>query len=295
MSNRRVWIAFFLLAVTWGTSFLFIKIGLRTLQPITLVALRLFVGLVALLAIMRWQKLALPSRPEIWRHLLVMGLINVAIPFVLITWAESGQNGLDSGVASILNSTVPLFSIALSGFILRVESITWGKIVGLAVGFVGVVLLLSRNLNLTATGSIPYLAVILASICYAISSAYARRHLQGLRPVVLSAGQLLIADAIVIVAALLLESGRPQQLPPPTLFAILWLGIMGSCTAYILYFIILQNWGATRATLVTYLLPVVGVTAGWLFLNEMVDWRLIVGGTFILSGVGAVNWRPGRS
>lgn len=289
MNDRKVWAAFLLLALTWGSSFLFIKIALRTLQPFTLVALRLAVGWLGLLVIMWVRGIGLPRGRTLWGHLLVMGMFNVAVPFVLISWAESGENGVDSGVASVLNSTVPLFSIVISGVILQVESVTVGKVAGLLVGFAGVVLLVSRNVSQEWVGVAPYLAVIGASLCYAAASAYGRRHLQGLPVVVVSTGQLLMADVLVVSAMLVAEDVGAQSLPWQTVVAILWLGLLGSCLAYILYFFVLQNWGATRTTLVTYLLPVVGVTAGAIFLREAVDWRLLVGGVLILSGVGVVN------
>jgi drug/metabolite transporter (DMT)-like permease len=294
MDERKVWTAFILLALAWGTSFMFIKIALRTLEPLTLVALRLFVGWVCLLLIGWWQGIALPREGQVWQRLIVMGLLNTAVPFALISWAQSGVNGVDSGVASVLNSTVPLFSIVLAGVILKAEAVTSGRVLGLFVGFAGVVLLLGRDLSGEWGGIVPQLAVILASFFYAVSSSYARRYLQGVHPVVLATGQLLAADVLMVTAAILFEDFSRQSLPWATIGAVLWLGLLGSCLAYILYFYVLQNWGATRATLVTYLLPVVGVTAGVLFLSETLDWRLVVGGLLILSGVGVVNWRASR-
>ncbi len=278
----------------WGTSFLFIKVALETLLPLTLVGLRLLIGWLALGVIIRWRGLTLPASWAIWRHLLVLGIVNTALPFVLITWGESGAHGVSSGVASVLNSTVPLFSIVLSGLALRREEVSMGTIIGLLVGFAGVMLLLSRNLGWDWNNLLPQLAIVLAAICYAAGSAYARAKLRQVGPVAAAFGQLLVADLFVWAAALLVEDFGGQQLTWPAVGALLWLGVLGSCLAYIFYFFILQQWGATRTTLVTYLLPVVGVSAGALFLGELVDWRLLVGGLLILSGVGAVNWRPGR-
>jgi drug/metabolite transporter (DMT)-like permease len=294
MEDRKVWAAFWLLALAWGTSFLFIKIGLRSLQPLTLVALRLLVGWLGLAFLMAWRGLSLPRQWSTWRHLLVMGAINTAVPFVLITWAESGVNGVDSAVASILNSTVPLFSIVIAGVIFRIEEVTIGRVLGLLIGFAGVVLLLSRDLTGQWGQAVPQLAVVMAALCYAFSSTYARRNLHAVDPIILAAGQLLIADVLVWLAALGFEDFGSQALTWTAVAAILWLGLLGSCLAYILYFHILRSWGATRTTLVTYILPVVGVSAGAIFLNEALDWRLVVGGLLILSGVGTVNWRPRR-
>ncbi len=293
-NDRRVWAAFIALALIWGTSFLFIKIALRTLQPITLVSFRLLFGWLGLLVILRLQRIPLPRDRALWRHLLVMSLINVAIPFNLITWAESGQNGIDSGVASVLNSMVPLFSVIISGFILRAETVTVATIGGLLIGFGGVVILVGPTLGAGSGSPAPYIAMILATLCYAISAAYTWRYLRGYAPVPVSFGQILLANIIVVAFALLLEDVSGQSMTWATLGALLWLGLLGSCVAYVFYFFIVKNWGATRTSLFTYLLPIVGVTAGVLVLGESLDWRLLVGGLLILAGVGVVNrWRSG--
>jgi drug/metabolite transporter (DMT)-like permease len=287
-AEQKVWLAFLALAIFWGTSFLFIKIGLETLQPMTLVAIRLIIGFLGLLVVMRWQRVGFPRSGRLWFHLGVLALINVIIPFNLITWAEQV---VDSGLTSVLNSTVPLFSVIISGVILQVEEVTPGRVGGLIIGFLGVVLLIGPNIRNSSGQLIPYLAIVLAAGCYAASSAYARRYFRGQQPVLVAAGQLLVAGIVVIVLAALLEDQSAQSFPLQTAFALLWLGLLGSCAAYIFYFFVLEQWGATRATLVTYLIPIVGVTAGALVLGEVVGWRLVVGGVMILSGVGVVNLR----
>jgi drug/metabolite transporter (DMT)-like permease len=293
--DRKVWLAFGLLALAWGTSYLFIKIALRTVEPLFLVAMRLLFGWLGLLAVARLRGLSIPRDAALWKHLGVMGLINTAVPFVLITWAESGPAGVDSAVAAVLNGTVPFFSILIAGVILRSEPVTGGRLAGLVVGFAGIVLLMSGDFSGEMGAILPQLAVVAAAFFYALSSSYARLKLQGVSPVVLATGQILTADLIVWLFALTLEGPAGQSLPPATLGALLWLGLLGSCFAYILYFYILGEWGATRATLVTYLLPVVGVTAGVIFLNEPLSWQLVAGALLILSGVGLVNWRPRRA
>jgi drug/metabolite transporter (DMT)-like permease len=293
-NDRQVWGAFIILAITWGTSFLFIKVGLRTLQPLTLVSFRLLIGAVGLLFILRLTKQRIPRDRMIWRNLAILGTINTAIPFVLITWAESGAGGIDSAVASVLNSAVPLFTIVISGAILRIEKVTAGRVAGLLVGFFGVILMLSRGLG-GGNGSIAaHVAVIIASLCYATSSVFARRHFPDTNPVVVATGQIIVATLIVMTFALIAEDQSQQSWNATTLFSLLWLGLLGSCVAYILYFFVLKRWGPTRTTLVTYLLPIVGVTAGVILLDEILDWRLLVGGALILSGIALVNWRPKR-
>ena len=292
MTNRRVWLAFLILALAWGTSFMFIKIAVQTVQPLTLVAWRLIIGSAGLYAVSRIRRVRLPQNTQTWRHIAVIGLVNVAIPFVLIVWAESGVQGLDSGVASIVNSTVPLFSIVIAGVLMRMERVTAPAVFGLFVGFGGVVLLMSRDAQASRDSWLPYFAVLGAALCYAAGSAYARRYLHGVSPVALALGQLAVAAAIVFVASLAIETWSAQTFPLRTILALFWLGLVGSTLAYILYFFVLQQWGATRTTLVTYLVPAVGLTAGIIFLNEPFDWRLLAGGGLILSGVATVNLRP---
>ncbi len=293
MKEGRVWLAFVLLALVWGTSFFFIKIGLRTLEPLTLVALRLLIGGVAALALMLQQGVAFPRGWGLWRHFIFMGAINTALPFVFFTWSEAGPRGIDSTLASILNSLTPLFTILLAGFVTRSESVTRGKLLGLALGFGGVVMIMGRNFQGNYGGQAQLAAAILAALCYAISSIYARRYLRGVHPVALTTAQLFVAAALVWLAAGFLEPLGHIVITWPTLAALLWLGVLGSALAYVLYFYILSHWGATRATLVTYVLPLVGVTAGALVLQEQLDALLILGGALILAGIWAVNWQPG--
>lgn len=283
--QRNVWIAFLILAVTWGTSFMFIKVALKDLTPATLVALRLTVGAAALLLIARWQKLPLPQGWAIWQHLFVVGFLGIAFPFVLISWAEQH---ITTGLTSVLNSTVPLFSILVAGVWLKQETVTTGKIIGLVLGFAGVVLLFARELQIGGFAAAP-LAVVLSGVCYAVATAYARHHLRQLHPIVTAAGQVAAACLLAWITALLFGGVTHMKLTWPTVGAIIWLGLLGSALAYILFYYILGHWGPTRSALVTYVIPLIAVAMGVFFLNELVDWRLIAGGALILSGVGAVN------
>ncbi len=293
-NDQRVWTAFALLSLFWGSSFLFIKIGLRTLDPLMLVTLRLFIGLVGLMAILRWRRITMPKGWSNWRHIIFLGIFNTAIPFTLITWAESGENGIDSAVAAVLNSTVPLFSLLIAGVIVHSEKITLNKVSGLVLGFAGILLLFNQDIGQGTESLLPHFAIVLASLCYAVSSVYGTKNVGHMDPVAIATGQLLTAEIILLGTTLLFVDLGSQALNLATIASILWLGLLGSSLAYILYFFILRNWGATRTTLVTYMLPVVGVTAGVLILDESLDWRLIAGGAFIISGIVITNLRPNR-
>lgn len=284
----KEWAAFGMLGLVWGSSFLWIKIAVQEVGPFTLVAFRLLFGVLGLLVIMRWQR---QSFPRDWRTVLAylfMGVVNTAAPFVLISW---GETRIDSGLASILNGTVPLFTIVIAHYWLHDEKITVGRLAGLVVGFVGVVVLVSRDFGPQGLhGNLwGQLAVIAASICYATAITFSRRHLRNQPPVVQSFMVLLIADAVIWPATLMVD--RPFHLPhlPVTWLALAWLGLLGSCFAYLMFFYLINAWGPTRASLVTYVFPVIGVILGIVFLKETADWRLIVGMLLIAGAVLAVN------
>lgn len=302
----KEWTAFGLLGVIWGSSFLWIKIAVdesreaialygQPFGSFMLVAFRLLFGLIGLLIIMRWQKQAFVRNRNVLLSFLFMGVFNTAVPFVLITW---GEKGIDSGLASILNGTVPLFTIIIAHFWLHDEKITAPRIAGLIVGFIGIIVLVSRDFDpsgLLKSSVLGQVAVLLASISYATAITFSRKYLRGQPPVLQSTMVLLIADSIIWVstpiAAQVAPSVESLILPTSGLrwFAVLWLGVLGSCVAYILFFYLNNVWGPTRASLVTYVFPVIGLFLGILFLNEAADWRLAIGSLLVVGGIGIVN------
>ena len=285
----KEWGAFTLLGLIWGSSFLWIKIAVSEIGPFTLVAFRLLFGLAGLLVIMRLQKQSFPRDRRVLLAYLFMGVCNTAIPFTLISW---GETRIDSGLASILNGTVPLFTIVIAHFWLHDEKITLPRIAGLFVGFIGVVVLVSRDLDPGGLGGNLWgqIAVIAVSICYAIAIIFSRKHLRNQPPVVQSTMILLIADTFLWIATPLAE--RPMHLPalPLTWFALAWLGLLGSCLAYLLFFFLINAWGPTRASLVTYVFPVIGLILGIIFLKEVADWRLMVGSLLVVGSILVVNF-----
>lgn len=301
------WAAFVLLCLIWGSSFLWIKVaqgqplpgvpvaaGATAFAPFLLVAFRLLFGLIGMLAVLAWQRPALPRDARTLLAYLFMGAFNTAVPFVLITW---GETQIDSSLASILNATVPLFTIVIAHFWLHDEKITPERLAGLATGFVGVVILLSRDLTPGGlSGSLwGQAAVIAAGVCYAVALTFARRNLRNQPPAVQSFMVLLFADALLWAATPLAE--RPLALPtsPLAWFAVAWLGLLGSCLAYLLFFHLNNAWGPTRASLVTYAFPVVGMLLGAALLGEALDWRLLAGSALVISGIVVVNFRALRA
>jgi drug/metabolite transporter (DMT)-like permease len=276
----------------WGSSYLFIKLAVDSFGTFTLVALRLLIGAAFLWAVLRLSRTPLPADRRAYGHLLVMSVINIAIPFGLITWAEQS---VDSALAAILNSTVPLFVIVIAPLFLPDEPIRLNGVLGLAIGFIGVVLIVSPGLA-QAAGTVPgQLALLGSSLAYAVGNVYARRNVRGLPPLIPAVFQVTFALLIVGVLAIVLE--RPWETSQPDAeawFSVVWLGILGSGMAYLAYFRLLSRWGATRTSLVAYLLPVVGIVLGYLVLQEPIDATLVTGTALVIAGVALVNGRWGR-
>ncbi len=285
---------FSLLGVLWGSSFLWIKIGLRGTGPFMLVALRVAIGILGLAFMVALRKPEFPRKRSLWIKLALLGTFNTAVPFVLITW---GEQRIDSAVASILNAPVPLFTILLAHIFLDDEKITLPKLLGLIMGFVGIVVLLGREIAPGEFGNAIFgqIGVLLAAFSYAGSAVFARRNLRETPPLVQAFVPLVVADSLVWLAIPVAES--PVQFPTQgeTWFAILWLGLLGTFIAYILFFSLLQSVGPTKTTLVTYFIPVVGVALGVIFLGETLDLRLVVGSILIVGGIVVVNWKPKRT
>ncbi len=290
--KTKEWGAFTLLSLLWGTSYLWIKIAVNEISPLLVVSFRLLFGLVGLLVVTVVTKSSLPTDHRTIGKYLVLSIFATALPFVLISW---GETRIDSGMAAILNGTVPLFTVVLAHGTLSEEKITPSRLGGLLVGFAGVVVLVSDSLGSGSwQSSLPgQIAVLTASASYAVGIIFTRRFLRNQIPVVQSTMNLLFAASLTWLSTLAI--GQPISLPKQSITwaALIWLGVLGSCSAYLLYFYLINSIGATRTSAVNYLLPVVGLILGVLFLGEPLDWRLAAGLALILSGIGVINarWR----
>jgi drug/metabolite transporter (DMT)-like permease len=293
--SLRVWLAFALLCSIWGSSYLFIRIGLRQLTPLSLVALRLAVGVLVIGVVVAVRREPLRLTWRQFQFLVILATVNTSLPFLLISW---GEVTVPSGLASVLNSTVPIFSILLAGAILKDEPITLPRASGVILGFSGVVLLVSRDLLRSGdvwSGIAGQAAIVLASICYAIAAVFARRTLRGVPSMTIATWVLMISSGQTIFLSLIFSPPSVASFTFQTAFAVLWLGILGSGIAYILSFFILENWGASRYTFVAYMLPVVGLTLGAVFLQELIDWRILAGSLLVIAGIALASVARGQA
>jgi drug/metabolite transporter (DMT)-like permease len=280
------WLVFAALGFAWGSSYLFIKIGVETLAPFTLVAARTAIG-AAVLGVVLWiSRERLPRTRSAYGHMLVVAVLGIALPFSLITW---GEQTIDSGLAAILNGSVPLFAIVLAAIVLTDEPITLNRLVGLLVGFGGVVMITSPSLT-GGLGSVPgELALIGASISYAAAGVYARHTVRDLPPLTSAFLEVGLAFLVVVILAFGLENPLSTHVEASTILAVSWLGLIGSGLAFLGFFFLLGRWGATRTSTIAYVLPVVGIALGVTVRRETVSLPVLAGMVLIISGVALAN------
>lgn len=287
MSFRNfLWIL--LLAAVWGPSFLFIKVGVRDIPPLTFVMARVGLASIMLYLLLRLQGRKLPRLGRIWLHFAFMGLFANALPFVLFSW---GELYVDSALASILNGTTPIFTVVLAHFLVADDRLTPMKLVGTTLGFAGLLVLVTPSF----TGGIQaealgLLAMALAAICYAVTIIYARRFLRGQRPLVAPTAQLFMAAIFLLPLSLVVD--KPYALPFPSfpsLGSLLALAFLGTAIAFTIYYHILEKMNATSLSTVTYVIPVFGVALGITILGERPPWTAYLGCFLIILGVMTVN------
>jgi drug/metabolite transporter (DMT)-like permease len=314
-NDPQTWSMFLLLSAIWGSSFLWIAIVLgEGVPPLTLVSLRTLFAAGMLALVLRARGGRLPLRWNLWKRLAALGASNIVIPFALIAW---GQQYIPTGVASILNAMVPLFTIIFATVALTDEHVTPAKLGGLGVGFAGVVVLAWPSVQMVgvdddaALAVAGMLAVAGAAVFYGIASVYTRRRVTGMHiveqpdgslraplPVEISLGSTVTAFVMISLLALAFE--RPGSgllsLPQSALgwVGLVWLGALGTGVAYLLFFRIIERWGATRTTLVTYVIPLVAIALGFIVLGERLRPLELVGAVLIIAGVVLVNANVGQ-
>jgi drug/metabolite transporter (DMT)-like permease len=290
-SSRVAWLIFIALGFAWGSSYLFIKIGVETLTPFTLIAARLAIGTAVLALAMAVTRQHLPRSRTAYRHLVVVALLGVVIPFGLITW---GEQSIDSALAAILNGTVPLFAIVLAALLLADEPMTLNRVAGLLLGFAGLVALVGPNLRSGFAGGSGELALVGASVSYAAAGVYARWKVRDVAPLPSALLEVGYAFVITLLLAFAFETPLATRLQASSVLAIVWLGLVGSGLAFMAYFWLLSRWGATRTSMVAYLIPVVGILLGVLVRNETVTALTLVGTVMVIGGVALANSRYGH-
>lgn len=292
--SQYEWLLLIILSIVWGGSFFFVGVAVEALPPLTIVALRVSLATIALLAVVHFSGLRIPGNPKLWVAFVFMGILNNVIPFTLIVW---GQTHIASGLASILNATTPLFTIVAAHLLTKDEKMTSNKIIGVIIGFAGVVIMIGHEaLGGLGDSVFAQLAVLGATISYSLAGIFGRRFAQsGIKPVVTATGQVTGSSLVLIPLAAFYD--KPFTLPMPGLeiwLAILGLALISTALAYILYFRILSTAGATNLLLVTLLIPVSAVLLGTALLGEQLELKHMLGMGLISIGLLAIDGRAAQ-
>ena len=276
------------LALVWGASFFFIKVAVHEIPPITLVFGRTLASALALALYLKLTRVPLAQVRSMWRPGLVIGVLNAALPYTLISSAEQY---VDSSLAGILNATAPLWTALLGPLFAESDRLHPRQGIGLAMGFVGTIILAHPTGSLLSSNFLGALAVIAATLAYAVATHYSRRHFQHVPPQVPAFLQ--CAFAAVILAPLLVFN-HPTRMPSvAAISAVLWLGVVATGLAMVVSFRLVQRIGANRTIVVTYLIPPVALFWGVLLLHERPTLAAIGALVLILGGVAFIT-RGGR-
>lgn len=278
---------FLVLAVIWGASFLFIKVAVEALAPVQVTLGRCLAGAVAIGAVLAVRREPLPRAPRTWGHLAVAALLSNVIPFTLFGYAEER---VPSALAGICNAATPLFTVAVAVLALPDERPTSRRTTGLALGFGGVLVVLGVWNGVLGHDAVGAFMALTAALCYGLGWTYVRRFVTsgGHSPFALTTTQLILATLQCAILAPVL-SPAPTHLPPRVLLAVAALGALGTGAAYVLQHGLLRDAGATVASTVTYVAPVIAVTIGVLLLGEHLTWNEPVGALVIIAGAVLVG------
>lgn len=288
------WMTLIALAAVWGGAFFFNSIAVKELPVLTVVVARVSLAALALLIVMKLAGVRLPASRSVWAAFFTMGVLNNAIPFALIVW---GQQHIASGVASILNASTPLFTVALAHVLTEDEKMTGGRIFGVLAGLVGVAIMIGGDaLHALGANVVAQIACVGAALSYGFAGIFGRRfRAMGLMPMATAAGQLTASSAMLIPLMLVLDRPWTLSTPSPTtMLALVGLATLSTAFAYVLYFRLLAGAGATNSALVTFLIPVSAILLGTTFLGEALQIRHVAGMALIGLGLAAIDGRPWR-
>ena len=285
----RAWAELTLLALIWGGSFLSNAVILRDYGPMWTVALRVLIAALVLWGYVAWRGIAVPRQARVWGAFLIMGLLNNAIPFTLITW---GQQHISSGLASILNAVTAVFGVLIAALVFSDERLTANKLWGVALGFSGATVIIGlsalKQLNLASAGQ---LAVLGAALSYALAGAWARKTLGGQTPQLAAAGMLTGSTLIMVPLALWTEGAAHLPTLPQTWAALGYLALIATAGAYLLYYRVLGMAGSGNLMLVTLMVAPFAILLGAIVLQEVLPPRAYGGFALLAAGLIVIDGR----
>lgn len=284
MKARLVWL---ILCGIWGSTWLFIKLGLNDLPPVTFAGIRFVIGCIVLFAIIRFRGLTLPHDRDDWVLLAITGVLSFTLNYGLVFW---GEQHITSGLAALLQATLPAFGLVIAHFYLPGERMTWPKITGVSLGVLGVAVVFSNQLAIAGgkalAGSV---ALVLSAFFAAYSNVLVKARGQKLNPAILAAGQMFFGMIPLVIIGLWFE-GSPLRFhwTMRAGIAMLYLALVGSVLAFLLYYWLVHNMEVTKSMLIALVTPVVAVVLGMVVLREEMNWRTLAGGAMIIAGIGCI-------
>jgi len=287
MKSRLVWL---LLCCIWGSTWLFIKIGLVDLPPLTFAGIRFVIACIILALFIGLRRVPLPRVRRDWLLLAVTGVLSFSLNYGLVFW---GEQYISSGLAALLQSTLPAFGLIIAHYYLPGERMTLAKIAGVMMGVIGVGVIFSNQLQVSGPDAVwGGAALVLSAFCAAYANVLVKAYGLNLHPSVLAAGQMLFGLVPLFLVGIPLE-GNPLRLhwTMMAVVALFYLAIVGTVIAFLLYYWLVQHMDVTKTMLIALVTPVVAVMLGMVVLHEQMNGRTLVGGLMIISGIGLIVTR----
>lgn len=284
MKSRLVWL---LLCAIWGSTWLFIKLGLADLPPITFAGIRFLIAATILLSLIAVRRQPLPRSRSDWILLTVTGVLAFTLNYGLLFW---GEQYISSGLASLLQATIPAFGLVIAHFYLPAERLSAAKIIGVLMGVAGVGVIFSNQLSASGYRALAgSAALVFSSICVAFSNVLVKARGKNLDPSIIAAGQMLCGLIPLLVVGIPLE-GNPLHFRWTTMavVSLFYLAIVGSVLAFLLYYWLMRHMDVTKTMLIALVTPIFAVTLGMLVLDEELNWRTFAGGALIMAGIGLI-------
>jgi drug/metabolite transporter (DMT)-like permease len=290
MKSRLVWL---LLCLIWGSTWLFIKLGLNDLPPFTFAGIRFVIACAILFALIAVRRLPLPHTRADWMLLVATGILSFSLNYGLVFW---GEQYISSGLTALLQATIPAFGLVIAHLYLPGERMTPARVFGVVTGVAGVGVIFSNQLSVAGPRALAgCAALVIGSACAAYANVLVKARGAKLNPAILAGGQMLFGLIPLLLIGIPLE-GNPFHFhwTRMAFIALFYLAIVGSVIAFLLYYWLVQHMDVTKTMLIALVTPVIAVTLGVLVLSEELNWRTFAGGAMIISGIGLIVLRKGR-
>ena len=290
MKSRLVWL---LLCCIWGSTWLFIKLGLKDLPPLTFAGIRFVIAAIILFVIIAVRRVPLPNKRRDLLLLALTGVLSFSLNYGLVFW---GEQYITSGLAALLQSTLPAFGLIIAHYYLPGERMTLPRIAGVLLGVFGVGVIFSNQLQVAGPRALwGSAALVLSAFCAAYANVLVKTYGLNLQPSVLAAGQMVFGLVPLLLIGIPLE-GNPLHYhwTAMAVISLFYLAIVGTVIAFLLYYWLVHNMDVTKTMLIALVTPVGAVILGVLILKEELHWRTLFGGAMIISGIGLIVTRSGR-